>query len=143
MISVPAGVERMGIPLFLALTAAGSLIWNSIFVLAGYLLGENWHIVESYAGILSKVVLVVLAIAVVVFVVVRIRRRGRDVPADQGVPGDQDDAPTERIPVVRVPRPELARQWSAEPSSTEWSAQPTQRLPVIRPDAPPPQRSRR
>jgi membrane protein DedA with SNARE-associated domain len=143
MISVPAGVERMGILLFLALTAAGSLIWNSIFVLAGYLLGENWHIVESYAGILSKVVLVVLAIAVVVFVVVRIRRRGRDVPADQGVPGDQDDAPTERIPVVRVPRPELARQWSAEPSSTEWSVQPTQRLPVIRPDAPPPQRSRR
>src|SRR5436309_4837498 len=44
MISVPAGVERMNVPLFLGLTAAGSLIWNSIFVVAGYLLGENWHI---------------------------------------------------------------------------------------------------
>jgi membrane protein DedA with SNARE-associated domain len=137
MISVPAGVERMGVPLFLALTAAGSLIWNSIFVLAGYLLGENWHIVESYAGILSKAVLVVIAIAVAVFVVLRIRRRGQDVPADQ------DDVPTERIPVVRVLHPLPMRQWSAEPSSTEWSAQPTQRLPVIRPDAAPPQWSRR
>jgi membrane protein DedA with SNARE-associated domain len=142
MISVPAGVERMSLPLFLGLTAAGSLIWNSVFVVAGYLLGENWHIVESYAGILSKVVLVLIAIAAVVFVVVRIRRRGRAaVIVDPAV--DPDDAPTERIPVVRVRPTGPARQWSAEPSSTEWSAQPTQRLPVVRPDAPPPHRSQR
>jgi membrane protein DedA with SNARE-associated domain len=129
MISVPAGVERMSVPLFLALTAAGSLIWNSIFVVSGYLLGENWHIVESYAGVLSKVVLAAVALAVVVFVILRIRRRG-DVPADP------DDAPTEQIPVVRVRPHEPARQWSAQPWSTEWSAQPTRRLPAIRPDAP-------
>jgi membrane protein DedA with SNARE-associated domain len=137
MISVPAGVERMNIGLFLALTAAGSLIWNSVFVVAGYQLGENWHIVESYAGILSRVVLVAVAIAVVVFVVLRIRRKRNEVPADL------DDAPTEQIPVIRVRPQEPVRQWSAEPSSTEWSAQPTQRLPVVRPDAPPPHRSSR
>ena len=141
MISVPAGVERMSIPLFLALTAAGSLIWNSIFVVAGYLLGENWHIVESYAGILSKVVLVAIAIAVVVFVIMRIRRRRPDVPADQD--DAVDDAPTERIPVVR-PRPqEPVRHWSAQPSSTEWSVQPTQQLPAFRPDSPPARRPQR
>jgi membrane protein DedA with SNARE-associated domain len=137
MISVPAGVERMSIPLFLALTAAGSLIWNSIFVVAGYLLGENWHVVESYAGILSKVVLVAIVIAVVVFVILRIRRRGADVPADR------DDAPTEQIPVVRARPPEPMRHWSAQPASTEWSVQPTQRLPAIHPDAQPTQRPRR
>jgi membrane protein DedA with SNARE-associated domain len=137
MISVPAGVERMSPVLFLALTAAGSLIWNSVFVVAGYQLGENWHIVESYAGILSRVVLVAVAIAVVVFVVLRIRRKRNEVPADL------DDAPTEQIPVIRVRPQEPVRQWSAEPSSTEWSAQPTQRLPVVRPDAPPPHRSSR
>jgi membrane protein DedA with SNARE-associated domain len=137
MISVPAGVERMSIGLFLALTAAGSLIWNSIFVVAGYLLGENWHIVEGYAGVLSKVVLVAIAIAVVVFVILRIRRRGQDVPVDQ------DDAPTEQIPVIRVRPQEPVRQWSAQPSSTEWSAQPTQQLPAIRPDAPPARRPQR
>jgi membrane protein DedA with SNARE-associated domain len=141
MISVPAGVERMSIPLFLALTAAGSLIWNSIFVVAGYLLGENWHIVESYAGILSKVVLVAIAIAVVVFVILRIRRRGQDVPADQ--PDQDDDAPTEQIPVVRVRPQEPMRHWSAQPSSTEWSVQPTRQLPTIRPDAPPVRRPQR
>jgi membrane protein DedA with SNARE-associated domain len=137
MISVPAGVERMSIPLFLALTAAGSLIWNSIFVVAGYLLGENWHVVESYAGILSKVVLVAIAIAVVVFVILRIRRRGADVPADRA------DDPTEQIPVIRARPPEPMRHWSAQPASTEWSVQPTQRLPAIHPDAQPAQRPRR
>jgi membrane protein DedA with SNARE-associated domain len=139
MISVPAGVERMNLALFLALTAAGSLIWNSVFVLAGYFLGENWHIVEGYAGILSKVVLAAVAIAVIVFVVRRIRG-GRQVPAVD------DDAPTVRIPVVAAPdiraqrplAPRPAPQWSAQPSTTEWSAQPTQRIPMVRPYAPPP-----
>jgi membrane protein DedA with SNARE-associated domain len=131
MISVPAGVERMNIGLFLALTAAGSLIWNSVFVVAGYQLGENWHIVESYAGILSKVVVVAIAIAVVVFVIMRIRRRRQVV-----VPIEPDEAPTERIPVVRARPQQPVRHWSAQPSSTEWSAQPTQRLPVVQPDQP-------
>jgi membrane protein DedA with SNARE-associated domain len=133
MISVPAGVERMSLPLFLALTAAGSLIWNSIFVVSGYLLGENWHVVEGYAGILSKAVLVAVAVAVVVFVVLRIRRRGQ---ADGGDGGDPHDAPTERMPVVGSRPGDAARHWSAQPSSTEWSAQPTQRLPTVRPDTP-------
>lgn len=75
LISVPAGVERMRLPLFAALTTAGSLIWNTAFVLAGYALGESWPIVEAYAGIASKVVLVALVVAVVWFVVTRLARR--------------------------------------------------------------------
>ena len=73
LISIPAGIERMALPVFLALTLAGSLIWNTIFVLAGYQLGENWHLVEGYAGILQKVVIVVVALAVGWFVVQRVR----------------------------------------------------------------------
>jgi membrane protein DedA with SNARE-associated domain len=41
LISVPAGVERMPIGTFLLYTMLGSLIWNTTFVMAGYLLGEN------------------------------------------------------------------------------------------------------
>lgn len=75
LISVPAGVERMSLPLFAALTTAGSLIWNTAFVLAGYALGESWPIVEAYAGVASKAVLAVAMVAVVAFVVVRLSRR--------------------------------------------------------------------
>ncbi|MET8471428.1 DedA family protein [Streptomyces sp. NPDC006422] len=75
LISVPAGVERMRLPVFLALTAAGSLLWNAALILAGYWLGDRWDLVERYVGVLSKVVLGVAVAALVAYVVVR--RRGR------------------------------------------------------------------
>ena len=79
-ISLPAGVERMNFPKFLALTTLGSLIWNTVFVGAGYLLGENWHRVDSYAGIFQKLVLAALALAVVLFVATRLRQRPKPDP---------------------------------------------------------------
>ncbi|WP_072801765.1 DedA family protein [Rhodococcoides yunnanense] len=74
-ISLPAGIERMGMVTFLVLTSIGSLIWNTVFVTAGYQLGENWHFVEGYAGVLQKIVIVSVAIALVVFVAMRLQSR--------------------------------------------------------------------
>ena len=79
-ISLPAGVERMNFTVFLALTTLGSLIWNTIFVGAGYLLGENWHRVEDYAGIFQKLVLAAVAVALGLFVVTRLRQRSKGDP---------------------------------------------------------------
>ncbi|KQU58197.1 hypothetical protein ASG84_16270 [Rhodococcus sp. Leaf278] len=76
-ISLPAGIERMGMMKFLVLTTIGSLIWNTIFVTAGYQLGENWHLVDAYAEILQKVVVATVAAAFLVFVAVRLRSRRR------------------------------------------------------------------
>ncbi|HLS40099.1 MAG TPA: DedA family protein [Ornithinicoccus sp.] len=75
LISIPAGVERMPVTLFLGLTFVGSAIWNTIFVLAGYFLGEQWHVVEGYADILQKIVIVAVVLAVAWFVVNRVRQR--------------------------------------------------------------------
>ncbi|GAA2253498.1 DedA family protein [Streptomyces amakusaensis] len=76
MISVPAGVERMPIPIFLALTTLGSAIWNTIFVMAGYLLGENWTEVTEYVSTYSKVVLVVAVLGVLAFIGLRVFKPG-------------------------------------------------------------------
>ena len=65
LISIPAGIERMHLGTFALLTAAGSLIWNSIFVLAGFLLGENWAIVLQYADVLKYLVVAGVALLVV------------------------------------------------------------------------------
>ncbi|MEU4294354.1 DedA family protein [Kribbella sp. NPDC026596] len=78
LISVPAGVERMSVAIFLALTAVGSLVWNSLLIVAGYQLGERWHVVESSVGIFQKLVIAGAAAAVVWFVVVKIRARRSD-----------------------------------------------------------------
>ncbi len=78
LISIPAGVAKMHWWKFGLLTTAGSLIWNSIFVLAGFLLGENWHIVEQYAEVFQTIVIVVVVAAVAWFLFVRIRAVLRD-----------------------------------------------------------------
>nr|WP_234359619.1 DedA family protein [Plantactinospora sp. BC1] len=77
LISIPAGIERMRLGTFLLCTALGSLIWNTAFVLAGYLLGENWHLVEEYASLFQKVVIVAVALAVGWFVLSRLSRLSR------------------------------------------------------------------
>ncbi|MFF3784008.1 DedA family protein [Streptomyces sp. NPDC001933] len=77
LISVPAGVERMPLPLFVTLTAVGSLVWNSVLVMAGYWLGDRWDLVETYVGVLSKAVLVLVLVAVAGYVTVRLRSGGR------------------------------------------------------------------
>ncbi|KOV82287.1 DedA family protein [Nocardia sp. NRRL S-836] len=93
-ISLPAGVARMNFATFLLLTTAGSLIWNAIFVGAGFLLGENWHLVDSYAGVFQKLVLAALAIAFTYFVITRIRTRRRPAPIS-------DHDATEVLPRIR------------------------------------------
>jgi membrane protein DedA with SNARE-associated domain len=75
LISLPAGIERMPFWKFLSLTTLGSLIWNSVFVGAGYLLGDNWHIVGDYASLFQYVVLGLVAVAVIAFVVTRLRSK--------------------------------------------------------------------
>jgi membrane protein DedA with SNARE-associated domain len=77
LISIPAGVERMPVLVFTGLTLAGSLIWNTIFVMAGYYLGEQWHRVEAYAGAFQKVVVVVVVAGFAWWVVTKVRARNR------------------------------------------------------------------
>jgi membrane protein DedA with SNARE-associated domain len=78
-VSIPAGIERMPMATFLLLTTLGSLIWNTLFVMAGYVLGEQRQVIEDYAGTYQNLVLAVGTLAVVAFVVVRLlaARRNR------------------------------------------------------------------
>ena len=73
LISVPAGVERMPLRTFLLLTLAGSAIWNTVFVLCGYYLGESWHLVEQYVGVFQWIVIVAVVLAVAAYVLFRVR----------------------------------------------------------------------
>lgn len=78
LISVPAGVERMSVPLFLGLTAFGSLVWNSALIIAGYALGEKWHVVESSVGVFQYVVIAAAVAAVAWFVIVKVKANRSD-----------------------------------------------------------------
>ncbi|HZK06393.1 MAG TPA: DedA family protein [Actinomycetaceae bacterium] len=75
LISIPAGVTGMPLPKFLALTTLGSTVWNVILVSAGFILGENWHLIEPYIDVLSDIVIVTVIVLVAVFVVWRLTHR--------------------------------------------------------------------
>jgi membrane protein DedA with SNARE-associated domain len=64
LISIPAGIERMPVLLFAGLTAVGSAIWNTIFIMIGFTLGRNWHVIEPYMDLLQW--LVIGAVVVVI-----------------------------------------------------------------------------
>lgn len=76
-VSIPAGAERMNFAMFTMLTTAGSALWNTTFVMAGYLLGANWHHIEPYAATLQRGVIAGVTVAVAWFIYSRLRRRRR------------------------------------------------------------------
>ncbi|MEU4176298.1 DedA family protein [Streptomyces sp. NPDC026589] len=80
LISVPAGVERMPLPVFVGLTTVGSLVWNTVLVMAGYWLGDQWDVVGAYVGVVTKIVLALAAVALVGYVAMRVRGRNRERP---------------------------------------------------------------
>lgn len=91
LISIPAGIERMNFWLFTLLTTLGSLIWNTIFIMGGYLLGANFHLIADYADVFSNVILGIVIVALAVWIIVRVvrnRRRARD-------PHYRPESPTE------------------------------------------------
>lgn len=78
LISIPAGFRRMPLVAFTVFTLLGSLVWNTIVILAGYALAEQWDRVLDYTEPFQFVVVVligVLVVAVAVRKVVLVRRQ--------------------------------------------------------------------
>jgi membrane protein DedA with SNARE-associated domain len=48
LVSLPAGLARMPFPAFFAATLAGTYIWCTLLIGAGYLLGHEWRLISGY-----------------------------------------------------------------------------------------------
>ena len=57
----------MALPKFLLLTAAGSLIWNSIWISLGAVLGAQWEQAEAWATVIDYIVYAAVAVTIIVF----------------------------------------------------------------------------
>ena len=68
IVSIPAGMLKMPLTKFAVLSAAGSAIWNTLLIGAGWFLGENWSRITDLVGSVSNVLLVVMVVLVVVLV---------------------------------------------------------------------------
>ena len=66
LISIPAGMSEMPMLKFLIYTTLGSLIWNTVLVVIGNRVGENWTSILDILDKYSHIVLVLLIIIAIV-----------------------------------------------------------------------------
>ena len=74
LISIPAGVNKMKFSIFLLYTFVGSLIWNTVLVSLGKLVGENYMVVAEVFSKYSKVILILLICLIVYKIIKKIKK---------------------------------------------------------------------
>lgn len=79
LVSLPAGVNRMGLSYFVALTTAGSLVWNLVLTGLGYLLRSRFEQVEKFVSPISISIVALL----VAWYVYRVLTHKGDRPREQ------------------------------------------------------------
>lgn len=72
LVSFPAGTSKMNFMLFSIYTVIGTFIWSTILALAGYLLGENWNIVQTYVSKYEHLIIGLGVIVCILFIFKRV-----------------------------------------------------------------------
>ena len=70
LISIPAGMSEMPLGKFFLYTTTGSLIWNTVLIIIGAIVGEKWESILNIFDTYSNIVLVLLVIIFIVGVYV-------------------------------------------------------------------------
>jgi membrane protein DedA with SNARE-associated domain len=71
LISVPAGFEDMPWVKFLLYSVIGTVCWNILLTYAGYVLGQNYQVIEKFLGPISGIVLAGLVLFFGIWIVKR------------------------------------------------------------------------
>ena len=69
LISLPAGISNMPILPFLVYSTIGTTLWVGLLTYTGYVLGDNYGVVEKYIAPVSKIVLAILVTAFIIWIV--------------------------------------------------------------------------
>jgi membrane protein DedA with SNARE-associated domain len=69
VVSIPAGSDKMPIGRFTLLTAAGSLVWNTVWVAVGWGLGDQWEKAGKWGDYLQYGVVALAAVGFIALVV--------------------------------------------------------------------------
>jgi len=75
LISIPAGITKMNIKAFLLFTAIGSLIWNTVLVILGRIVGNKWEMIVKFVKNYSIVCIFIICIVSTIALVYYFKRR--------------------------------------------------------------------
>jgi membrane protein DedA with SNARE-associated domain len=68
-ISIPAGMGRMPLKMFIPMTLIGALIWNMFLAWAGFKLRENWERLRGYFHWIDIVIAAIICFLILAFIV--------------------------------------------------------------------------
>lgn len=66
IISVPAGTSKMNLGKFLLFTTAGTIVWNTVLVYAGSMLGSTWSKIIKYMDMYSLIIFILVPIVLII-----------------------------------------------------------------------------
>lgn len=84
LISIPAGVAEMNVARFCAFTLIGGTTWNTILLVVGMKLKENWTVVSHYSHEIDYVVVAGLAVIGIWWIRKQLRRRNEKLSRTGG-----------------------------------------------------------
>ena len=68
LISIPAGLSRMKFSYFIILSTLGTIIWNTLLVTIGIILGDAWESFLPYIKSYSSIVWILIIIIAIIFI---------------------------------------------------------------------------
>ncbi|MDY0408833.1 DedA family protein [Virgibacillus soli] len=74
LISIPAGIAKMNMTIFLLFTLLGSLIWNVVLVLIGVWLGSAWRKIIEFMNVYATIIYIFMGIGLLILFVQLLKR---------------------------------------------------------------------
>ena len=78
LISIPAGMSEMPIIKFLIYTIFGSLIWNTVLIITGKMVGNNWTKILTIFDTYSHIVLIIFIIIFIILITIFYKKRKKN-----------------------------------------------------------------
>lgn len=75
LISIPAGMAKMQFGIFMLMTTAGSLVWNTLLVYLGVAASASWEKIVAGTDVYTKISVVVMGVIAVVIVFLFYKKR--------------------------------------------------------------------
>lgn len=76
-ISIPAGIAKMNIFVFVLYSSIGIVVWNTVLISLGYFLGSKWTSVQGIMSDYSLLVGILLAIILILFVIYKKKKKAK------------------------------------------------------------------
>lgn len=77
LISIPAGMSEMPLNRFLLYTTLGSLIWNTVLIIVGSIVGNNWVNISAILERFSHIIVIILIILFIVALILYKKKKSK------------------------------------------------------------------